>query len=87
MRCVWRRHSDVRLATAEDNADIAANPVDAEAQLAAIGAKGGFGEEGFSTTARTCGSTAPLPRDWRVGGGMGGVGGEGGGWGRKCCTQ
>mmetsp|Transcript_19066 Transcript_19066/g.57602 ORF Transcript_19066/g.57602 Transcript_19066/m.57602 type:complete len:508 (-) Transcript_19066:681-2204(-) len=46
-------YDSVREVTAEDLADIAANPVDVEAELAAIGASGGFGEAGQSTTART----------------------------------
>lgn len=56
------RCSSVREVTAEDLADIAANPVDVEAELAAIGASGGFGEAGQSTTARTYAPSFPLYR-------------------------
>lgn len=46
-------YDDVRAVTPEDEADMAANPIDPEVELTAIGAKGTFGEESYSTTART----------------------------------
>lgn len=54
--------SGVRAVTPEDEADMLANPIDAEATLTDVGAKGGFGEESYSTTARTFVHPPFLPR-------------------------
>lgn len=46
-------YNGVRAVTREDEADMTANPMDAEVALEEIGAKGGYGEASYSTTART----------------------------------
>lgn len=46
-------YDGVREVTPDDEADMAAFPIDEDADLKAVGAKGPFGEKGYSTTART----------------------------------